>query len=151
MDENDPSVPTNPPDTCPRSCLIDSCAAGTTTPQDVSVNFSVPPGGEVAGITVFLDYPDAKTSIPGSGSGVGSNIKNLPGGTLPSPNDLDYGLIEGVVSLTAIQPGRLFTVTFQNCPGAGPLATSDFQCVVKDASDTLGNTVTGVTCSVSIP
>jgi hypothetical protein len=100
---------------------------------------------------VFLDYPDAKTSIPGSGSGVGSSIKNLPSSALSSPNDLDYGLIEGVVSLSAIPSGRLFTVTFQNCPGAGTLATSDFHCVVKDASDTLGNAVTGVTCSVTIP
>jgi len=151
VDENDPSVPTTPPDTCPGTCRIESCAAGTTTPQDVSVSFSVPPGGEVAGITVFLDYPDAKTSIPGSGSGVGASIKNLPGGVLSSPNDLDYGLIEGVVSLSALTPGRLFSVTFQNCPGAPALAASDFHCVVKDASDTLGNTVAGVSCSVSIP
>jgi hypothetical protein len=105
----------------------------------------------VAGITVFLDYPDAKTAIPGSGSGVASSVKNLPGGVLSSPNDLDYGLIEGVVSLSAITPGRLFTVTFQNYVGAGALTTSDFHCVVKDASDTLGNSVAGVTCSVGIP
>jgi hypothetical protein len=154
VDENDASVPASPPDTCPRTCRIDSCTAGTSGPEDVSVNLSVPAGAEVAGITVFLDYPDAKTSIPGSGnqSAVVSSIKNLPSNTISSPNDLDYGLLEGVLtSSPPIPAGRLFTVTFQHCSGAPALAASDFNCVVKDASDNFGNPITGVTCSVSIP
>ena len=151
VDENSPSVHPNPADTCPASCIIGSCAAGTTTSQNVSVNISVPGSTPLGGITVFLDYPDSKTSIPGSGGGVSGSITNLPGGSLSSPNDLDYGLLEGVVNLSGLAPGRLFTVTFQNCPGAPALVVGDFGCVVKDASDTGGNDVPGVTCSVSIP
>jgi hypothetical protein len=151
VDENSPSVHPNPADTCPASCIIGSCAAGTTTPQNASVNISVPGGASLGGITVFLDYPDAKTSIPGSGSGVSGSISNVPSGSLSSPNDLDYGLLEGVVNLGGISPGRVFTVTFQNCPGAPALVVGDFSCVVKDASDTFGNDVAGVTCTVSIP
>jgi hypothetical protein len=82
---------------------------------------------------------------------VTGSIKSLPAGSLSSPNDLDYGLLEGIVNLGGISPGTLFTVTFANCPGAAPLAPGDFACVVKDASDTGGNTVPGVTCSVTIP
>jgi cysteine-rich repeat protein len=152
VDETDPAVPTNPADTCPATCIIGACGAGTTTSQDVTVHMNAPGGSPaLGGITVFLDYPDAKTSIPGSGSGVTGSIKNLPAGSLSSPNDLDYGLLEGIVNLGGISPGTLFTVTFANCPGAAPLAPGDFACVVKDASDTGGNTVPGVTCSVTIP
>jgi len=154
VDENDPTVPASPPDTCPRNCRIDSCTAGTSGAEMVSVNFSVPAGAQVAGITVFLDYPDAKTSISGSGnqSSVVNSITNLPSNSISSPNDLDYGLIEGVLTTSPpIPPGRLFTVTFQHCSGAPALAVSDFNCVVKDASDSGGNSITGVTCSVSIP
>jgi cysteine-rich repeat protein len=151
VDENDPSVHPNPPDTCPSTCIIGSCAAGMTTPQSASVNISIPGGGSLGGVTVFLDYPDSKTSIPGSGSGVGGSISNVPGGSLSSPNDLDYGLLEGIVNLGGISAGRLFTVTFQNCPAAPALVVGDFGCVVKDASDTFGSDVPGVTCTVSIP
>jgi cysteine-rich repeat protein len=152
IDENDPSTTASMPDTCPANCTIGACGAGSTTSQDVSVNFAVPPGSPaVGGITVFLDYPDTQTSIPGSGSGVSGSIKNLPPGSLPSPNDLDYGLLEGVVNISWISPGRLFTVTFANCPGAPPLQPGDFHCVVKDTSDTGGNDLAGATCSVTIP
>ena len=152
IDENDPTVSASMPDTCPANCTIGACNPGTTVAQDVSVNVSLPPGSPaMGGVTVFLDYPDAKTSIPGSGSGVSASIKNLPAGALPSPNDLDYGLIEGIVSLGGISPGRLFTVTFANCPGTPALQPGDFGCAVKDASDTGGNNIAGVTCSVSIP
>jgi cysteine-rich repeat protein len=151
VDENDPSVHPNPADTCPANCTIGSCAAGTTGTQAVSVNISVPGAIPLGGVTVFLDYPDNKASIPGSGGAVGGSISNVPGGSLSGPNDLDYGLLEGLVNLGGINPGRIFTVTFANCTGAPALALGDFSCVVKDASDTGGTDVAGVTCSVSIP
>jgi hypothetical protein len=152
VDESDPSVPPNPPDNCPADCHIGTCGAGTGTNQAVSVQFAKPGGSPaLGGITVFLDYPDDKTAIPGSGSGVSGSISNLPSNTLSTPNDLDYGLLEEVVSGSSITPGRLFTVTFHDCPGAPALAVADFQCVVKDATDTGGNDIAGVTCSVTIP
>ena len=150
VDENDPSVHPNPSDTCPSNCTIGSCSAGTGATRDVSVNIAVPGSIVLGGITVFVDYPDGRVSIPGSGSGVTSSLKNVAGHS--SPNDLDYGLIEGVVNVSpGIAPGRLFTVTFATCTGAPSVAAGDVHCVVKDASDTAGNDVPGVTCSVSIP
>jgi hypothetical protein len=153
VDESDAGVPTNPPDTCPKNCIIGSCGPGTTTAQTVSVNFSVPAGKQVFGITVFVDYPDTKCLIPGSGSssGVTSSITNLPSGALSQPNDLDYGLLEAVLRGTAISPGLLFRLTLQRCPGAPALVAGNFNCVVKSATDSTGHAVTGVTCSVSVP
>ena len=153
VDEGDAGVPTNPPDTCPKNCIIGSCGPGTTTAQTVSVNFTIPAGKQVAGITVFVDYPDTKCLIPGSGnsSGVTSSITNLPSGALSQPNDLDYGLLEAVLRGSAIPAGLLFRLTVQRCPGAPALVASDFKCVVKDASDPTGHAVTGVACSVSVP
>ena len=152
VDENSPTVHPNPPDTCPANCMIGSCGAGSTTPQNVTVHITVPNGIPLGGITIFLDYPDNKTSIPGSGGGVAGSISNLPSGALSSPNDLDYGLLEGIIQLSpGFSTGSLVTVTFANCPGAPALTVGDFSCVVKDAADTGGNDVAGVTCSVSIP
>jgi len=148
VDESDASVPPSPSDTCPKTCHIDACGPGTTTALSASVNFTAP--ANVFGLTVFLDYPDAKVAITGSGGGVTGSISNTPPGALSSPNDLDYGLLEGVVSGSAIPPGRLFTVAFQQCPGV-TVAVGDFACFVKDASDDQGNPVPGVTCTVSIP
>jgi hypothetical protein len=153
VDESDAGVPTSPPDTCPKNCMIGSCGPGTTTPQTVSVNFTVPAGTQVAGVTVFVDYPDTKCLIPGSGSssGVTSSITNLPSGALSQPNDLDYGLLEAVLRGTAISPGLLFRLTLQRCPGAPALVAGDFKCVVKGATNPQGQSVSGVTCSVSVP
>jgi hypothetical protein len=150
VDETDASVHPNPADTCPKTCVIGACGAGTTTSQNVTVHISVPGNVPLGGTTVFLDYPDDETSIPGSGANVTGNISNTPAGSLSSPNDLDYGLIEGIVNLSGFSTGVLFTVAFENCPGA-TITVGDFGCYVKDASDTGGNDVPGVTCSVSIP
>jgi cysteine-rich repeat protein len=136
-------------DTCPASCRIEPCTPAGTT-RDVDVFFV---GANVAGITVFTDYPDGRVAIPGFGgaSSVSSRILNKPASSTVLPNDLDYALRVGVIKTTAIAQGRLFTVRFDNCQGATPPTSADFPCVVEDASDSNGNPIAGATCSVTAP
>ena len=123
------------------------------TARTFTVSFMPPAGVDVAGVTVLVDYPEGQVSIPGSGNAasVKSSISNLPQGAFSSPNDLDYALREAVASSSALTPGRLFTITFQDCQGATAPTPADFTCTVEDASDPNGNPVTGVTCTVSEP
>ena len=145
VDESDPNVPVIPPDTCPSTCRIGSCSSSGTT-RSALVSFSAPVGtAPVVGITVFVDYPDDKVMIPGSGSAVAASIGGLPPGALGSPNDLDYGLLEGIVSLSGIEPGQLFTIALSACAGAPEVVVQDFGCLVKDASDSGGNSLAGLT------
>ena len=118
--------------------------------RSFTVAITVPPGQEVSGITVFLDYPEGQVSILGTGSdtNVRASITGLPSGTFGTPNDLDYALREVVASLGTIAPGPLFTVGFQDCQGAQPPAASAFKCTVQDAVDSFGLPVVGVTCAV---
>ena len=152
VDESDPQVPIIPTDNCPKTCVIGACGAGSPTAQVVSVNFALPQGAPTLfGITVFLDYPDAKAEMTGSGSAVTGSLSNVNPGALNSPNDLDYGLLDGMVSFAGLSGSKLFDLTLQRCAGLPPLVAGDFKCLVKDASDQFGSTVAGVTCSVSIP
>jgi hypothetical protein len=109
----------------------------------------------VAGIKVFVDYPDGKVSIPGLGNqaSVTGRILNIAtaSGVNGVPNDLDYGLIEVLGSLSPIPTPRLFTINFDTCQGAPAVTAGDFSCSVKNASDTDGNDLTGVTCTVVVP
>jgi hypothetical protein len=119
----------------------------------VSVNLN--DGGQsVSGLSVFIDYPEGAVSIPGSGTvtTVRQAITNVPSGFLSSPNDLDYGLIEVLgTGSSSVLPTRIFTITFQDCQGATPPSAADFACVVKDATDSQGSPLGGITCAVTIP
>jgi hypothetical protein len=149
VDESDPQVPIIPTDNCPKNCTIGFCGAGTQTAQTVAVDFATLPGApQLFGITIFVNYPDAKADLPGSGSGVIASISNVNPGALNQPNDLDYGLLDGLVSLSGLTGSKLFDLTLQRCPGQPPMAAGDFTCLVKDASDQGGSPVAGVTCSV---
>jgi cysteine-rich repeat protein len=136
-------------DNCPGDCIIDSCTspAGDYT---VSVNFA---GSEnVAGITVFLDYPEGEVIIPGAGgdTAVQDSITDLPGFAFGQANDLDHALIEAIADTAAFPSGLLFNVHFQSCNGATPAAGA-FACTVTSAGDANLAPVSGVTCSVSVP
>jgi hypothetical protein len=65
--------------------------------------------------------------------------------------DLDWELLEAIAGASAITPGRLFEITFQDCACAAPPTAGDFTCLVIDASDPLGNPVAPdtITCSVA--
>jgi len=137
-------------DSCPSTCVIQVCSPTAST-RTFTVSFAGP--ANTAAVQVLLDYPEGKIGIPGSGndSNVIGSIKNTPPGALLVSNDLDYALIQSVTSLSALTPGPIFTVHFNDCQGATVPTAGDFTCTVTDAADTAFNTVTGVTCSVSAP
>ena len=141
-------------DACPADCRIRACtASGTELPVDVQ--FTAPAGVDLAGITVFVRYPDGVVRIPGSANdnAVLNSIMNLPDNGFSTPNDLDYAL--RVVIFTpdssAIAPGRLFTIQFDTCAGAATPTASDFSCNVESGADTNNGVVNGVTCAVVLP
>ena len=142
-------------DACPSDCVIDPCTPNTGSSQLSTVNFAVGGGASVAGISVLVDYPEGKVSIPGSGSAAASHITGLPSGTSGVSNDLDHALREVVqktVPGSSITPGQLFRVNYETCAGAGAAVAADFKCTVLSASDPNGSDVTGnVTCSVTVP
>ena len=141
-------------DACPANCRIRTCtASGTHLLADVQ--FSPPAGVDLAGISVFVRYPDGVVRIPGmtNDSSVVNSILNLPDNGFSTPNDLDYAL--RVVIFTpdssAIAPGRLFTIQFDTCTGAAAPQASDFRCTVESAADTNNAAVANTTCSVTLP
>jgi cysteine-rich repeat protein len=138
---------------CPANCRIASCTStGVTATADVS--FIPPAGVDIAGLTIFLRYPDGVLQIPGIAGDdqVQSRVVNLPGNAFATPNDLDFALRVVMLSTdsTAFVPGLLFTVEFDRCQGATPPAAGDFTCIVEDAGDTNSQTVRGVTCAVAL-
>jgi len=141
-------------DACPASCRIRSCTA-TGTHLLADVQFSPPAGVDLAGITVFVRYPDGVVRIPGmaNDASVQGSIMNLPDNGFPTLNDLDYAL--RVVLFTPdsspIAPARLFTIQFDTCTGAALPQASDFLCSVESAADTNNDPVAGAACSVSLP
>jgi cysteine-rich repeat protein len=142
---------TSDEDTCPGDCRVDACTPAAGGGPVASVTFTPPPGISVAGITVFVDYPEGKVNLPGSGGSASGSITNTPPGAFATPNDFDHALREVIASGGPITPGLLFRMNFQGCTGASAPSAGEFTCTVTDASDPLGNTLTGVTCAVSIP
>jgi len=137
-------------DSCPGDCIVDACAPDSGSDRTVTVNFA---GSEaVAGITVFVDYPEGQVSIPGSGASVPAGIiDGLPGFAFGQTNDLDHALIQAVVDATAFPSGQLFQIHFEDCLSATPPVAGDFTCTVQAAGDENLAPVPGVTCSVSVP
>ena len=141
-------------DACPHNCVIASCTPVSGSTRLFAVSFTPPGGLAVAGITVLVDYPEGKVSIPGSGGAttVRTRILMLPAGAFGAPNDLDYALRESVaLGSGSLTPGRLFEVNFDDCLGAVPPVANDFTCTVEHASDALGNAIDGATCAVTAP
>ena len=136
-------------DNCPSNCIIESC---TNPGGDYTVAVDFAGSESVAGITVFLDYPEGEVIIPGSGGdqAVSDSITDLPGFAFGQANDLDHALIEAVADTDAFPSGLLFNVHFQSCNGATP-AANEFNCVVTSAGDVNLVPIEGVTCSVSVP
>lgn len=141
-------------DACPANCRIASCTATGST-LDVDVSFMPPPGADLAGISVFLRYPDGVVRIPGmaNDSSVQDSLTNLPDNGFSTPNDLDYALrlVVFTPDSSAIPPGRLVTIRFDTCLGAAPAQATDFHCSVESAANTNNAAVTGAICSVTLP
>jgi cysteine-rich repeat protein len=142
-------------DPCPADCVIERCTAVPGSARKFDVTFAPPAGQQIADITVAVDYPDGRVSIPGSGDNpsVVASITKLPLGHSSTPDDLDWELLEAIAGASAITPGRLFEITFQDCACAAPPTAGDFTCLVVAASDPLGNPVSpdSIVCSVASP
>lgn len=142
-------------DNCPANCVIAPCTPSGTL-ADVRVSFARPSGVTVGAITIFLDYPDGKVSIPGSGADgtVVARISNTPANFSSSPFDLDYAMRETIAAFNrTLNPGAIFDVGFDTCVGSATLRRSDFTCTVEEASTPTGANITpltGFSCSVSI-
>jgi len=134
---------------------IGTCRPGTTHSPFV-VSFAVPDSSVlVQGLTVLVDYPEMKVTIPGSGNAtsVRQTIINVQSGVLSQPNDLDYALRDVLAGTShPLTPGNLFTVDFFDCVNvAVPPTAADFTCTVEVATDPFGLPDEGVTCTVSAP
>jgi cysteine-rich repeat protein len=141
---------TSDEDSCPADCIVDACTAQSGTDLVAEVNFAG--SNDVAGITVFIDYPEGKVSIPGSGGSVSPGIiTDLPGFAFGQTNDLDHALIQAVVDGSSFPAGLLFRIHFETCAGATPPAAGEFTCTVQSAGDPNLQPVPGVTCSVAVP
>jgi len=140
-------------DDCPADCVIDACSNISGSVRGATVNWNAPLS--VGSLTVLVDYPEGKVSIPGSGGSIPAGILfGFPSGTSGQANDLEYALREVVVKATAItpRPGQLFKINFEDCSGATPPVAGDFTCTVTSAFGTDGFTpVSGATCSVTVP
>ena len=133
---------------------IGTCTPGTTHSPFV-LSFAVPDSSVlVQGLTVLVDYPEGKVTIPGSGNAtsVRQTIINVQSGAISQPNDLDYALRDVLAGTShPLTPGNVFTINFFDCQGATPPTAADFTCTVEAATDPLGLSDQGVTCTVSAP
>ena len=141
-------------DACPANCRIASCiAAGTMRTADVSLTSR--PGVDIAGVSLFVRYPDGIVRIPGAANDqqVQDRLSNLPDNGFSTPNDLDYGLRMVLISIdqSPFPAGRLFSIAFDDCLGAKPPTAGDFRCTVESAADVDLNSISGVTCTVALP
>jgi cysteine-rich repeat protein len=137
-------------DSCPSDCIIDACVPNQGS--DVPFTVTVAGSNDLGAITVLVDYPEGKVSLPGSGGSIPNGIlTDYPSGATPGANDLDHALRNFVLGqLGSPLAGPLFTMHFESCLGADAAVVGDFTCTVLDASDSLGNPIpSGVTCSVT--
>jgi cysteine-rich repeat protein len=143
-------------DACPSDCRIDACTPLTTTQRFVSVRFAPPEGGLVAGLTLLLDYPEGSVDLPGNATTFPSGtISGVPTGAFVSANDLNSSQKGHAVRITvgagsALAPGQVVRLRFNDCQGATVPPASAFPCTVLTASDPFLNAVNGVTCFVVV-
>jgi cysteine-rich repeat protein len=139
-------------DNCPANCIIEACQPIDGSDRTVAVDFGSGGGSNVAGLTLLVDYPEGKVSIPGSGAAVpGGIITDLPGFALGQTNDLDYAVRQVIADTFTFPDGLAFNIHFEDCDGASAPVDADFSCTVEGASDANGDPVGGVTCSVDAP
>jgi hypothetical protein len=137
-------------DTCPSNCVIQSCTPSGST-EFALITFDAPIGADLAAMSVYVEYPDGTVSIPGRGNDQSvQDSLTVPFDAYSSINDLDYAARITLVGNSAMFPGVVAVVQFDRCTGA-PKATNDqFRCAVESAADTSSNTVSGVSCSVTV-
>lgn len=136
-------------DNCPSDCTVDFCSP-TASVRTVVLVTSRP---DLSAVTVNLDYPEGKISLPGIGG-------DIPGGTVTalfgsaSTNDFDHALRHVQFDAFDFGDQNIATFAFNDCSGATAPVPADFTCTVADAGqeDGLGGfkTVSGAACSVTV-
>jgi cysteine-rich repeat protein len=139
-------------DSCPSDCIIDACTPQSGSDRTVTINFA---GANVGAITILLDYPEGKISIPGSAAVIPDGIlTDYPSGAFPGPNDYDHALFNFVLGPIGapLPEGLLFNVHFETCAAAAAPVDGDFTCTVLQAADPEGNPIDacGITCSAVV-
>jgi cysteine-rich repeat protein len=141
-------------DSCPSDCKVDECTPQSGTDRTVTVNFT---GANVAGLTILLDFPEGKVSIPDNivpGTPDPDILTDYPSGAFPGPNDYGHALLNVVFVSdgSAMSEGRLFNIHFETCGGAPAPVSGDFNCTVLQAADPSGTPIDacGVTCSAVV-
>jgi len=134
---------------CAADCVVHTCTA-TTPVRTFAVNYAVPSGPMVTGVTVLMGYRSDRVSLPGSGTGPAARVKNKPANAIAAINDLNYAIRVVLSRSVAFPPGRLFTVDFDSCQGATAPTAADFGCTVEGCSNSNGN-IQGCTCTVTTP
>ena len=134
-------------DVCPSDCNA-SCAV--TGSQGVTVGVVTPE--PLLNAVVLVSYNDTDVNIGGIGNDAPVIAAVSSGVFATSPRDTDSALRIGLEdpSFTGVSSGAAATVTFNVCSGAAVTA-ADFGCMVVDAGNTSFESISGVTCSVSVP
>lgn len=120
----------------------------------VNVAFNPQVVSDLAAVEIHVGYPTAKVGIPGSGNtpevnGRVSNLGDSSNNLQASDSDTDLFLVYGGASASAVPSGPIARITFD--PVAGTPLAGDFSCVVSDAFDSLGLSVSDVSCTVTLP
>jgi len=137
-------------DRCPANCVVEGCEADEKTAHAVDVHFAPPAGGRIGGLTVLVDFPEGRVTLPGPPMPDGV-VTEAPEGALSIPVHLAHALRVTVARHGILAPGPLFRVRFWGCRGASPPSAADFACTVLEATDDFSNPVAGVTCAVAGP
>jgi hypothetical protein len=117
------------------------------------VSLKQPASGDIAGVSLAVDYPKGRVGIPGEReeASVKGRVRGLPTGFLSSINDDDGEIHVALASGTeTFAPDARFTIEFDRCDGSQAVGAKDFSCKVESASLSCGNAVDGVSCVVSL-
>jgi len=146
-------------DACPSTCRIESCAGPTQGQVTVRADFAgMPANLAVAGMTLELDYPEGRVTLPGA-SGDAAVLERVtsPVGFAVIPNDRDYALRAVLLDtlLHGITSGTALSIEFDICAGAVVPLARDFACTVIDAIalDDMGLPIDAsdqITCTISV-
>lgn len=133
-------------DNCPSDCVVDFCEPSAVV-QPATLVTTNP---NIAAITILLDYPEGKLSIPGTGVALPPGTIVPFAGTAES-NDFDHALRYINFDIFNFGVTTIATINFNTCQGAPAATPGEFSCSVQDAGDETLEPVEGVTCSVTIP
>lgn len=133
-------------DFCPADCIIDACERTEALVQ-VTVSVSRP---DLAAFEGFLEYPEGKVDLLGTGTAVPAEVASGPGTATFQPNDYDHAIKLVAFDLFSFGTPNVAVLRFTACTGAPVPEPQEFPCTVDTASDENLQPLPGVTCGVSI-